>query len=183
MLVGPLTPFPGTEEKIDPQLKLKMDALQAIGETKEDSLSYQTLRDIAVDIRQPRSLRETAMDALSNFSHFDVLHVFLEVAKKDTSEEIQNMAIDYMGLISKNKDRSFETLAELYGLIPKRRVSQLQTILSSIAEIGNERAVDFLSRVAKTDGNYDLRSDAIYYLGNIGGDKARAALYDILTGR
>ncbi|GEM_PF-848283 len=179
-----LTLMPGleSENELDPATRIKMDALQAIGETKEDSISFRTLRDVALDPKQPRMLRETALEALSNFSHSDVLPVFLEVAKRDTSEVIQNMAIDYMGQISKNKNRSLETLAELFAVIPKKRVTQLQTVLSSIAEIGNDKAVDFLARVAKTDQNYDLRSDAIYYLGNIGGDKAREALYEILRG-
>lgn len=175
--------FSRSNEKIDPETRLKMDALQAIGATKEDSISFQTLRDVAVDTKQALTLRETAMDALSNFSHFDVLPVFLEVAKRDTSEELQNIAIDYMGQISRNKNRSFETLAELFSAIPKTRVTQLQAVLGSVAEIGNEKAVDFLARVAKTEQNYDLRREAIYYLGNIGGDKARAALYEILKGK
>jgi hypothetical protein len=30
--------------------------------------------------------------------------------------------------------------------------------------------------------DYDLRRDAVYYLGSIGGENARSALYDILKG-
>lgn len=179
--------LPGTtmysDETIDRETRLKMDALNAIGETKEDSLSYKTLRDVAVDRTQPRALRETAMSSLSNFHQLDVLPVFLEIAKKDTSEEIQNLAIDYMGQLSHNKNRSFETLMDLFYAIPKYRKEQMQTVLGSIAEIGNDRAIDFLAKVAKTHEDYDLRSDAVYYLGNIGGDKARAALYEILKGK
>ncbi len=180
---GSLRFFGDRGEEYDRETRLKMDALYAIGETKEDSISYMTLRDVAVDIKQPRVLRETAMDALANFSHFDVLPVFLEVAKKDTSEEIQNMAIDYMGQLSRNRNKSFETLADLFNVIPKSRTTQLQTVLGSIAEIGNDKAVDFLANVARTHEDYDLRSDAVYYLGNIGGDKAREALYEILKAK
>jgi tetratricopeptide (TPR) repeat protein len=175
--------YEASDEHIDRETQLKMDALNALGETKEDSLSFKTLRDVAVDKNQPHALRETAMSTLSNFHQFDVLGVFLEIAKKDTNEEIQNEAIDYMGQLSHNKNRSMETLTDLFSAIPKYRKEQLQTVLGSIAEIGNEKAVDFLAKVAKTHDDYDLRSDAIYYLGNIGGDKARAALYEILKGK
>ncbi|MBI4547285.1 MAG: outer membrane protein assembly factor BamD [Ignavibacteriae bacterium] len=175
--------FPSDEEKLDPETRLKMDALYALGETKEDSISFRTLRDVAVDPTQPRPLRNAAMDALSNFKKFDVLSVFLEIAQKDTSEEIQTAAIDYIGQLTKNKNRSVEALAELFNSIPKYRAEQLATVLSSIAEIGNDKAVDFLAKVAKMHDNYDLRSDAVYYLGNIGSEKARAALYEILRGK
>ena len=168
------------EEPVDEKTRLKMDALYALGETREDSTSFQTLRDVAVDRTQPRQLRNAAMDALSEFKKFDVLPVFVDIAKTDTNEEIQAVAIDYIGQLSKNKNRSVEALSELFGSIPKHRHEQLETVLSSIAEIGNDKAVDFLAGVAKSHENYELRSQAVYYLGNIGGDKAREALYEVL---
>ncbi|HLX12471.1 MAG TPA: HEAT repeat domain-containing protein [Bacteroidota bacterium] len=178
-----VTPRPwimGDDDTVDQRTQVKMEALEALGETKEDSTSYNTLKDVALDKSQPRQLRETAMDALANFRKFDALPVFIEVAKQDTDQEIQSSAIDYIGSLSKNKDRSVETLIELYNLLPKDRADQREQIFHSIAEIGNEKAVDFLTNVAKSDPDYEMRSEAVYYLGNIGGDKARAALYEIL---
>jgi len=172
-----------SEDKLDPETKLKMDALYAIGETKEDSTSYKALRDVALDRSQPHQLREAAMDALSDFRKFDVLPIFTEVAKTDTSEYMQNTAIEFVGQHSKDKNRSVETLVELFSAIPQYREEQLGTVLYSIAEIGNDKAVDFLAKVARTNENYNLRSDAVYYLGNIGGEKARAALYEILKAK
>jgi HEAT repeat protein len=43
--------------------------------------------------------------------------------------------------------------------------------------------VDFLTTIALRHDDYELRRDAVYYLGNIGGEKARAALYEILRGK
>jgi tetratricopeptide (TPR) repeat protein len=172
-----------SDEKLDPETKLKMDALYAIGETKEDSTSYKALRDVALDRSQPHQLREAAMDALSDFRKFDVLPIFTEVAKTDTSEYMQNTAIEFVGQHSKDKNRSVETLMELFSAIPQYREEQLGTVLYSIAEIGNDKAVDFLAKVAQTNENYNLRSDAVYYLGNIGSEKARAALYEILKAK
>ena len=184
------TPFPVlvpgdwySDEKLDPETELKMDALYALGETKEDSVSFTTLRDVVVDPKQPRPLRNAAMDVLSNFKKYDVLNVYIEVAKEDTSEEIQNMAIDYVGQISSDKDKSVAALVDLFSAIPSYRLEKLQTVLWSIAEIGNRRAVNFLARIAKTHDNYALRSDAVHYLGSIGGDDARQALYEILKGK
>lgn len=168
------------DEKLDDNTRLKMDALSALGDTREDSTSFRTLRDVAVDTKQPRELRMTALDALSNFKKFDVLPVFIEVAKNDTDSEIQNSAIDVISNLSGQKNRSVDALIDLFNTLPKSRKDQRETIFYTIADIGNDKAVDFLAQVAKSSDNYELRSQAIYYLGNIGGEKARAALYDIL---
>jgi hypothetical protein len=175
------TPRPNvTPEKFDPDTRLKLDALYAIAE-KEDEGSFQTLRDVALDRTKPVALRSAALDALSDFGKFDATPVFLEVVKTDTNEQLQNAAIDCIGMQSKDKNKSVETLVTLFANMPPKRKSQLSTILYSIAEIGNDRAIEFLASVARTNDNYDLRRDAVYYLGTIGGEKARAALYGILT--
>jgi HEAT repeat protein len=176
----PMNPF--EEEKLEPGTRLKMEALYALGE-KEDEKAYQTLKEVALDQKQPRPLREAAIHSLSDFKKFDVLPVYMEIVRKDTNEEVQNSAIQYISQLGKDKNKSVETLAELFSTVPKRRTGQLETILFAVADIGNDKAVDFLTMVARTHESYDLRSDAVYYLGNIGGDKARAALYDILKGK
>lgn len=56
-------------------------------------------------------------------------------------------------------------------------------ILNAIGEIGNDKAVDMLTRIARTKGEYGLRSEAVFFLGNIGSERARSALYEILKGR
>lgn len=175
-----IAPFPPGNEKLDPELRLKMDALYAIGETKQDEKAFVALKEVAVDSKQPRQLREAALDALTNFEKFDMTPVLVEIAKNDTSEELQAYAVDYIGEHSKDKDKSVALLVDLFNSVPKHRTAQLETIFYSIAEVGNDKAVDFLSRVALKHDNYELRSDAVYLLGNIGGERARSALYEIL---
>jgi HEAT repeat protein len=117
---------------------------------------------------------------LSRFEKFDPLPVFLDVAAKDTSANLQNSAIFFIGQSRRNKDRSMETLIKLFNAVPKTQNEQLGKVLFSIAEVGGDKAVDFLVNVAKTHQNYDLRRNAVFCLGNIGGDKARSALSEIL---
>ncbi len=167
-------------EKLDEETQLKLDALNALGDKRDDENSYNALKEVAIDSKQNRTLRIAAMDQLTEFKKPDPLPVFIEIAKKDTSEEIQNMAIDYIGSLSGNKNRSVETLSELFTAIPKYRLSQLQAVLGSIAEIGNDKAVEFLGGVARKHESYDLRRDAVYYLGGIGNEKARTVLLEIL---
>ncbi len=177
-------PFAGwrEEEKLDDATRLKMDALYALGETKEDDRSFSTLRDVALDTRQVHPLREAAMDALSGFTKHDALSVFVEIAQKDTSADLQGFAIDYIGEHGTDKNQRVTVLEDLFRSLPKSRADQRRTIVYTIADVGNDRAVDFLKRVALADEDYDLRRDAVYYLGSIGGESARSALYDILKG-
>ncbi|MBI3586796.1 MAG: HEAT repeat domain-containing protein [Ignavibacteriales bacterium] len=67
--------------------------------------------------------------------------------------------------------------------MPKERTRSLESVIYAVASIGNDQAVDFLGKVAKTSENYDIRRRAVYYLGNIGGDKARAVLLEILKAK
>lgn len=170
------------EEKLDDATRLKIDALYALGETKEDDRSFSTLREVALDTRQVRPLREAAMDALSGFTKHDALSVFVEIAQKDTSADIQGFAIDYIGEHGTDKNQRVTVLGDLYRTLPKSRADQRRTIVYTIADVGNDRAVDFLKKVALADEDYDLRRDAVYYLGSIGGENARSALYEILKG-
>jgi HEAT repeat protein len=170
------------EEKLDDATRLKMDALYALGETKEDDRSFTTLRNVALDPRQVHPLREAAMDALSGFTKHDALAVFVEIAQKDTSADLQGFAIDYIGEHGTDKNQRVTVLEDLFRSLPKSRADQRKTIVYTIADVGNDRAVDFLKRVALADENYDLRRDAVYYLGSIGGEAARSALYEILNG-
>jgi tetratricopeptide (TPR) repeat protein len=171
------------DEDLDPATRLKMDALYALGETNEDEKSFVILKDVATDMQQPRPLREAAMDALTSFSKHDVLTVFAEIAKKDTSREIQGYAIDFIGEHGTDKNQRVAVLSDLYRSLPGGRTDQRQGIIYTIADVGNDRAVEFLRSVALTDENYELRRDAVSYLGSIGGEKARSALHEILKGK
>lgn len=190
---APLAPMPyaftGTlagslfgEEKLDPETQLKLDALYAIGDTKQDDKSYQALKNVALDFTQPERLRYAALDVVSGYEKFDVLSIYTEIARKDTNQEMQSYAVDYISNNAKDKNKSVLTLIDLFNATPKSRVEQKQRIFFAIAEVGNDRAVDFLSTVARTNENYDLRREAVFYLGTMGSEKARSALYDILQG-
>jgi len=179
---GPLAGW-RTEEKLDDATRLKMDALYALGDTREDDKSFSTLRDVALDGHAVHPLREAAMDALSGFTRHDVLGVFVEIAKKDTSADLQGAAIDYIGEHGSDKNQRVTVLEDLFRSIPKSRSDQRKTIVYTVADIGNDRAVEFLKKVALSDDDFDLRRDAVYYLGSIGGESARSALYEILRGQ
>jgi len=177
-------PFPASklnkDEDIDPETRLKIEALYSLGEAKEDEKSFQVLKEVALNTKKPRQLREAALEALSDIKKHDVIPVYVDIVKNDTSEDMQIFAIDYINQSDRDKNKTISILVNLFDTLPKQRREQRQMIFYSIADIGNDRAIDFLADVARHDENYDMRRDAIYYLGSIGGEKARCALFEIL---
>lgn len=170
---------PAGADAPDPRTTVRIEALYALGEGKEDRQSFEMLRGLAQNMDEPRVLREAALDVLLEYTTFDVLPVLTEVARRDTNAELQAYAIDYIGRTA-DKERSVILLADIFRTLPPRRREPSATLLFTVAEVGNDRAVEFLKDVALTHGDYQLRHDAVYYLGNIGGDRARAALREIL---
>jgi tetratricopeptide (TPR) repeat protein len=167
------------ERELDPELRLRIEIVSAIGRSHEDQKSFDALKEIVLDRSQPSLLRIVAINSIAEFRKHDALPIFVEVARNDTVAELQNTAIDFIGYTARDKNRSIEALEELFDTLPPERTDQLASALFAIADVGNDRAVDFLARVAKTNPNYDLRSDAVFYLSSIGSERARAALVDI----
>lgn len=173
---------PAEDDTLDAHTRLRMETVYAIGDARQDEKSFLTLREIALDRNQPAPLRETAVDVIAGFTRFDALGVMVEVARTDTNPDVQSCAIGRIGQAD-NRTRSVSLLIELFRQLPKTRKEPIRTVFYTIAEVGNDRAVDFLHTVALTHEDYDLRRDAVYYLGSIGGDRARNALVDILKGQ
>ena len=92
-------------------------------------------------------------------------------------------AVSYISHLGKNKTKSLQTLISLFESLSKEQANSQPTLLYSIASVGNDEAVEFLGKVAKTHENLEVRRIAIQFLGNIGGDKARGILVEILKGK
>jgi hypothetical protein len=235
-------------ETLSRDLRLKLETLAALGEIRDDEQAFRTLRDAARDPLQPPLFRTVALRSLSQFSRFDPLPVLTDAARNDTSIQVRRTAIVCIGNVQRDKPRAVETLAGIYEQTPENEIQQRGIILGAVANVGNEQALTFLTRVARSSANdelqltaidhmsvtgkdkhrsvealiglfrslpadrrqamqaalygvaevgtdraveflagvasshedYDLRREAVYYLGNIGGEKARHALFEIL---
>ena len=172
-------------EAADPDLQVRINALAALMEGKRDGGTFTTLRDIAVDGRQPLVLRHVALNALCELGGNEQAAVFLQIANHDTSEAIQRVAIELFARTNQPRINRTERLIELFHRFEKaspRRGGALSTTLYALASIGDDRATDFLAGIARSGQDSALRSDAIYYLGNLGTDRARQALFKIVRG-
>lgn len=184
MAIAPMPAMPlmhgWSDEKLDPETELKVEALYAIGSSKPDEKGFKTLKGVALDFSAARPLREAALDALSGFKNYDLVPIYTEIARRDTSAAMRELAIDFITTSVRDKNKSVGILIELYNASPNAPVEQRRSLFYFIADVGNDKAVDFLANVAKTEKDFALRKEAVAYLGNIGSDRARAALYDIL---
>lgn len=125
--------------------------------------------------------RSIILDAVATVGNEQAVEFLAGVARNSGSAELQLTAIDHISVAGKDKQRSVRALIELFHSLPADRRPAMQAALYGVAEVGTDRAVEFLAGVARTHEDYDLRREAVYYLGNIGGDKARRALFEILT--
>jgi hypothetical protein len=174
------------QEEADPETRLRLKVLQALSEGPDDLRTGQALREIVLDRKHPAPLRISALYILAGSHVHDNQKVFLEVARGDTNEEIQRTAIELIARSGRERRRSVEQLIELFRTFDGASgtsgssAGRLGTTLYAIATIGDERATEFLGEVARSHPNYAIRGDAVFYLGTIGSESARAALLRLL---
>lgn len=168
--------------KTDPQERIRLAAIYSLGSSSHEDSGplIPLLEELAADRSQPRLVRQTALAQLGFWKGSLDARFLASLASGEPDEEIQEMVIHVLGLVVQEKANSFSVLTSLFGSIPPDRIRSRDVLLFSVASIGNDDAVGFLSTVAKENSNEALRQRAIFYLGNIGSDKARNALLDIL---
>lgn len=169
----------------DSELVIRINALEAMVSGRRDDTTFHALHDIALDARQPVPIRHVALNSLAGFYEKDPGSVFLVVADRDTNEIIQRIAIELFATSNRSRtDRTHHLIAmfKRFENSGPGHGGALSTTLYALAAIGDDRATDFIARIARSNNNQALRNDAVYYLGNIGTDRARRALFKIIRG-
>ncbi len=168
--------------KTDPQERVRLAAVYSLGSSFQENPGAinRALEELAADRGQPRLVRQTALAQLGERGKVPETDFLARLASGEPDEEIQQMAIHVLGKVAQGKAKSIAVLTSLYRSIPDERLRSKDVLLFSVASIGNDEAVDFLTSVARSNGHESLRERAVYYLGNIGSEKARNALLEIL---
>lgn len=167
-------------EPLDPALRHKLENLYMLDPGRDGAGAFTAIRTVALDTAQASLLREAALERLVLLDEDRALPVLIDVAGSDADEFVRAVAVDRI-TVTKNKDRSVTVLADLFEKLPEARAATRSTVVGAIAGVGNDRAIDFLRRVALRHGDRELRRGAVFYLGTIGGERARAALLEVLT--
>ncbi len=168
--------------KTDPQERVRLAAVYSLGSSFQENpeVVNQALEDLAADRTQPRLVRQTALSQLGERGKALDAGFLATLASGEPDEDIQQMAIHVLGKVAQGRAKSFAVLTSLFRSIPDDRLGSKDVLLFSVASIGNDEAVDFLASVARSNASDSLRERAVYYLGNIGTEKARNALLEIL---
>jgi HEAT repeat protein len=124
--------------------------------------------------------RLAVIDAAASLGTPRALTFLVQVARTSPDTVLQTTAVDNIAAAGRDKHRNVELLIDLYRSLPMGHRLARETALYGVAEMGTDRAVDFLAQVARDSSDDELRRDAVIYLGTIGGPKARNALYEIL---
>lgn len=171
--------------KSDPDERIQQMALYYFVEASKDQPEkvFVVLKEILQDRSRPWSSRETAMNQIARIGSDEAFNLLLTIAKTDPEERIRMSAVNYIGHLGKNKSKSLAALISLFQSLSKDENSTVQSLLYAIASIGNDDAVDFLGKVAKTHESFTVRQTAIQFLGSIGGEKARTILVEIMKGK
>ncbi len=178
-------PLPTYVPHLDPDVRTRLEALRVLTDAGDHKETSRALRAVALDRRQPVPVRITAVYSLGRFANPENATTLLEVARADSSEEVQRTAIEIFARSATNKQRAADELISLFNRLDTGKGAKdprLGTTLYSIAAVGDERATDFLADVARSHRDQDLRSSAVFYLGTMGTEHSRAALIRVLRG-
>jgi len=161
-----------TDNKLAPQVRVHV--LQELAEEAktDDRPTFQILKELALDKRQPIEIRAVAMSSLLKFTTFDPLPVLEQVLKQDPDEEAQHIALG--AIVESEKGRSLNTLIDLFDEVPRHRTEQQEMLLQIIAEENGEKGTDFLVKVARGNASPELKTAAVMYLSETGRDKNRS---------
>jgi HEAT repeat protein len=164
----------------DPDESTRHVALGTILESKQGR-SVNSLIHLFEEVPQHRTeQRQLLLQAIAEGGGAKGTDFLMKMVRTNKDPDIKTDAVMYLSESGGDKERSVEALIRLFESIGKERQEERHTILYGIANVGNDRAVEFLGRIAMSNRDEDLRSEAVYYLSNIGGEKARRLLRQAL---
>jgi HEAT repeat protein len=166
----------------EPDKKLRQTALYALGRNRGDLEGeiVALIKEVALRSAEDREIRIAALFALSERKTGVPTDFFVDLVAKEKDEEIRKVVVQVLSRSIKDKTAAFNTLSGIYGNATGSDRKVKEAALYGIAELGNAQAVSFLKNVATTEQDQDLRRTAVYFLGSIGGEDAKAVLIEIL---
>jgi HEAT repeat protein len=166
----------------DQDKKMRLSALYALGKQGAGSQGEvaSLMKELATRRSEDQETRIAALYALVDLNSDTFADLCRDLALQEKDEEVREVAVHLLTRSVKDKTKALNTLAEIYGKAGGKELKMKEAALFGIASIGNDKAVEFLRGIAKSDPDYGMRRQAIYFLGSIGGEEAKAALLDIL---
>lgn len=165
-----------SEDQKDEAMELKLMALQSLANMDEEKGYIQLEKIILSD--KKAELRRHALFVLTQLKTPRVGLLLLKVAQADPSAEVRMEAIS---CISQNPGP--DTLKNLLGIYAKNAGNEAmkQHIVSAIASLGTEKAVEELIRIYKSEKSLDVRKEILFVLGGVKTKKSQEFILSILS--
>jgi tetratricopeptide (TPR) repeat protein len=173
--MGGRRPPVSLKEVMPPEMQKQFDVILSATSDLNSEL-FQHLEGVVLDPTKPNELREAAVVSLSISDTFDALPVFEDLVKNDTNKGLQYFAFENLRQYKKDRNKAVAAMIRLFKELPPEKSDEREMIFYSIADVGNDKAIDFLIDIAESKIDSEFTDQAIYYLGSMGSEKARNAL-------
>jgi hypothetical protein len=165
------TPRADQIDSDDDDLKLMAVSALAQSDPKE---ALPLLAKILKTPNSNRKVRERALFVLAQIGSDEAGNAIADVARGNSSPELQRKAIDYLGVFGGPGNR--KVLSDIYGSTTDNALRR--KILNSFMVAGDKARV---LNAAKTEKDPALRSDAVRLLGVMGGTTELSQMYQSAT--
>jgi HEAT repeat protein len=155
---------------------LRIAALFQIAQSEgaDNDQSFKVLSEFARDRTQNSEIREAALHALQSMKGKKATALYLDLAKNDPDERIQQMALYLYAYANvKEPDNTFVVLKEI-AADRNRPWTIREGAMSLLMRSENEEALNLLVSLAKTDPEERVRLAAINYIGSARRNKAKS---------
>ncbi|MBK5255147.1 MAG: HEAT repeat domain-containing protein [Vicinamibacteria bacterium] len=162
-------PRPDQEDDLD----LKLMAVSALAQTDPQE-AMPVLTRILASPSSSRKVRERSLFVLAQIGSEQASNAIAEVAKGNSSPELQRKAIQYLGVFGGANNR--KVLSDIYASNTDNTIRK--QILNSFMVSGDKARV---LTAAKTEKDPSLRADAVRLLGVMGGTMELSQMYSTAT--
>jgi hypothetical protein len=147
------------EEEKDPELELKLVALQALLNVDSEK-AFPILVKILQDEGNPK-LRRNAIFVLSRSNHPEVGPLMAKLATEDPDQEVQQQAIFWLGM--RKDTESLDLLFKIFNDTDDPKIKQIA--LFSLSQNKSDAAKDKLISIARSEKDPKTWEQAIFILG------------------
>jgi HEAT repeat protein len=169
----PSPPLSLNEKETDPELEIKLIALNALM-SLEKNRAWPVLERVARENPSPR-LRSQALFILSQYDDPRVIPLLLERASSDPDHQVRESAIFWLG--QHKGEETVEALSKIFD--QAKDLALKEKVLFALALNKNPKALNKLISIARENPDLKIKQRAIFWLGQSRERMAEEALFEM----
>jgi HEAT repeat protein len=145
--------------------ELKLVALQSLFQANAERATAFVAEILKPGSTASRRLKETAVALLGQPGGSQATAMLIDIARNQTDAKLRRSAIFWLG--QRNDESAFNLLKEMAARADE---GDAKTALHALSQHNSARAREFLSELARSAPSLQIRKDAIFWLGQRGGE-------------